>query len=125
MLFYYCSNRTVQKPDPLVLKPARDPFREDNPPVIPALYANSEPQWFYGVNAHEFTLRPFAKVLDMSNKMYLLMRHDIGYRAGLFDAAKRAGYVALRKKQSEGDTSLVVLNFDFIEGWKLSENKCQ
>jgi len=103
-------------PDPLKIKPAGRDY-----PVLPAMYANSQPLHTYGKNAYSFNLSPQAKVFTMSSKMYMGMRFNPDYRAGFFDALIRAGYDAAKRLQSEGDTTLVVLNFDKIENWSLTK----
>ena len=114
MLFYHCTDR-IKVPDPMKINPAGQDI-----PVIPAMYANTTPLHLYGKNAYSFNLNAQAKVLEMSNKMYTGMRMYPDYRAGFFDALKRAGYDAAKRLQREGDTTLVVINFDVIENWKLS-----
>lgn len=113
-MFYHCADR-IKVPDRFKIKQAGTDY-----PVIPALYANTEPQWAYGKNAYSFNLASDTNWFPMSAKMYIGMRFNKEYRAGFFDALVRAGYDVAYRLQAEGDTTLVVLNFEKIENWLLT-----
>lgn len=115
MKFYHCTNR-IKVPDPLKIRQAGTDY-----PVLPAMYANSVPQHDYGKNVYAFNMAEDTTYFLMSSKMYMGMRFDKNYRAGFFDALKRAGYEAAYRLQPEGDTTLVILNFDKIENWELTD----
>lgn len=73
----------------------------------------------YGSNIYQFNLKPNAKIMDISNDAYELIRANHAYRAGLFDAARFNGVDVVRRKNSPLDHSYVVLNFDVIKAWKI------
>ena len=114
MKFYHCTDRIWPWPHQLHL-----PRSTNDVPVIPVLFANSTPLHLYGKNAYQFELEE-AKILNMSHKVYAMMRDNTDYRAGCYDTARRGGYDALQRHQSEGDTTLAVLNFDKIVNWRLT-----
>jgi len=116
VIFYHCTDRVWDWPHQLHLPRSRNDI-----PVIPVLFANSVPQSTYGNRAYGFELSEDTVFLSMSNKVYSCMRESPEYRAGAYDTARRLGVDALFRTQTEGDTTLCVINFDRIINWSLTQ----
>lgn len=117
-MYYHASDVVIEKPtfEDWVMFSKTD---------AAGLFANTHKGVFptYGSNLHGFDLSPWARVADITEEFYWQIRNDPQERVRVFKTFRNLRFDAIRCCFPEGDSSLVVLNFDCILKWHLVERE--